>query len=247
MKSLNDFKKNPMVVAFLKSELYIKYRIVLVPTIVLILSLTIAILVTVPQVIKLFQTYQVINDLNSKNIFYEDKITKLKKTDINTYKKNLDTALVALPVEKDIPGILGQLLVAVSSSGLSLEGISFSGASADSGVVSEYSIKMELKGTEIGLHNFLERIKVTPRLMKLNAIDLSKNENSDDLFASVSFVTLYQPLPDSIGSVEQPLASITTEDMQVLSDIQAKINSFPKLNAGSAPGGSVGKLDPFAK
>lgn len=228
------------------SPFFLKHRHLIVPGIVLVLALLIVSLITVPQFLKLFETFRTIDELNAKKAFYQKKIAGLGSLDLALYRKDLETALIALPVDKDITGVTGELLVALSGSGMSLGGVTFAADSPGSEKVQEYTIKMEVTGSEDNLRNFLERVKLTPRIIKLESIEIGRGKGNL-ISASLGFITLYQQLPQHIGSVDEDLPQITTADLQILTDIDAKIKALPKVTTVEASTSATGKLDPFSK
>lgn len=243
MTGLNSLKKTLKDSQLLKNEFVERYKIFFVPVVVLALAVLISALVTIPQFLKLFDTFKSINELNEKKVFYQQKELELESIDQDRFRKDLDTALVALPVEKDIPGVLGELLVALGGSGMNLEGITFSVAPAESEKTQEYAVTINASGEDSSLRNFLERIAIAPRMIKLISIEVSKNSGKN-ISASVTFVTFYQLLPKSIGSVDDKLPRITQEETQILTDIGQKLKTFPKIESQSTET-TKGKLDPF--
>ena len=234
--SLNDSQ-------LVKNQYVNKYKIFFIPLATLSLGILITALVTIPQLLKLFETSKTIDELNLKKAFYQQKDKELKSIDQELFRQQLDTALIALPVEKDIPGVMGELLVSLGGSGMHLDGITFSASPLESEQTQEYAITLDVSGDEVGLRNFLERVTVTPRLIKLTTIEVTKNTGKS-ISASVTFATFYQLLPKSIGSVDDKLPQISQLDTQILADIRYKIATFPKVTT-TASGSAVGKLDPF--
>jgi Tfp pilus assembly protein PilO len=230
---------------FFNSPIFLKHSRLIVPGIVLVVALLIASLITIPQFLKLFETFRTIEELNTKKAFYQRKISELESLDIVGYRKDLETALIALPVDKDITGITGELLVALSGSGMSLGGITFGSDTPGSEKVQEYTLKMDVTGSSDNLRNFLERVKLSPRIIKLESIDVSRGKGNL-LAASLGFVTLYQQLPQHIGAVDENVPQIATTDLQVLADIEAKIKSLPQISPTEASTSAIGKLDPFS-
>lgn len=246
MEQLKLLKRKIGESSFFSSPFYLKYNRFIVPAMVLIIALLISALVTVPQVFKLFETFKTIDGLNQKKSFYQKKTEELEGLNLPDTRQELETALVALPVDKDITGVTGELLVALSGSGMSLDAISFSSTAPESEKVQEYSLRMDVSGNEESLKSFLDRVKVTPRLIKLSSIDISKGTRTS-LSASIGFVTLYQQLPQNVGSVDEDVPKITAADRQILSDIQAKIISLPRITQTEASGSATGKLNPFSQ
>lgn len=245
MISLAQLKERITSHPFFTSPFYLQHRHFIMPGIVLVVALLVSGLVTVPQVFRIFENIRTINELNQKKTFFKVKNATLAGIDLELYRKNLDTALLALPVDKDIPGVTGELLVALSSSGMTLDAISFAGSEADENIVQEYSLKFDVKGQESNLENFLERVKLTPRIIKMTTIDVSKSK-SNIVTASINFVTLYQELPENIGSIDDQVPEITADDNKLLAEIREKVESIPQVSvqAGATP--VSGKLNPFA-
>lgn len=243
MNGLTELKKGLKDSPLIKNGLVEKYKIVLVPLMVLVLATVIIILVTIPQFLKLFETFKTIDELNQKKAFYQQKEKELEAINEGKFREDLDTALIALPVEKDIPGVMGELLVALGGSGMDLDGITFSTSPVESEQTQEYAITIDASGEESTLRNFLERVTVAPRLVKLNSIEVSRG-TGQTVSTSITFVTFYQLLPKTIGSVDDKLPKVTQADTQVLADIAAKIRSFPKANNQGSQS-TIGKLDPF--
>lgn len=243
---LLELKKKIGALSFFSSPFYLKNRQFLVPGIVLVIAIFVSALITIPQFLKLFETFRKIDELKQRQAFFQNKIATLEGIDQELYRKNLDTALMALPVDKDIPGVTGSLLVALSGSGMSLDGIAFSSPQGESEKIEEYVLKLEVSGKETDLKNFLDRVKVIPRIIKLSSLDIGIGR-SGMLSASVGFVTLYQPLPKDIGSVDQVVSELTQLDKQSLADIEAKVKILPNetpVSGGATP--VSGKLDPFS-
>lgn len=245
MSVFSNLKEKIASSGFFNSPFYLQYHQYMVPGIVLVTGLLITSLVTIPQLFKSFETFKKIDELKAKKAFYQTKVATLEGIDLELYKRNLDTALIALPAEKNIPGVAGELLTALGSSGLSLEGITFASTPIEAGKISELSFKIEVSGSKENLTNFLDRIKLTPRIIKLTSIDISKA--GAKVNTSIGFATLYQLLPENIGSIDEVVPQITSQEIQVLTDIEAKTRSIPQITpSATGPTAVSGKLDPFS-
>lgn len=231
----------------LSNPYYIKYNRYIVPAAVAVIALLIAVLVTIPQLLRLFETFETINKLTEQRDFYREKAASLQNMNLAEYQGDLDVALIALPVDKDIPGVTGEVLSALSGSGTSLDGITFSNTAAESEKVEEFGMRVDVSGTQDTIKNFLDRIKVTPRIIKLSSIETGTGRDGQ-ISASIGLVTLYQQLPGNIGAVDEPLSQVSKEDAQILADIKVRARSLPTVNSsGSTSGaGPLGKLNPFA-
>ncbi len=245
MKIIENFKKKFESSDLSKDPNFLKYKPFIIPVIVLILALVIAILVTIPQFISLFNTYKTIDELQTKKDLYNQKATALEGINIPEYREDLNTALVALPVDKDIPGVLGEILVALGGSGMTLDSITFSGGQAEENKASEFIINIKASGSEASLKNFLQRVTLTPRLIKLTGIELTGGLVGE-VTASFNFATFYQTLPDGRASADDRVPVVSAGDTQILTDIEAKLKQFPKAEpTNQSSGSATGKLDPF--
>lgn len=244
MNALKILKVQLLALPIFTSPNFAKYRMFFVPLLVVVIASLITLLVTVPQIIKLLKTSQDLKNLEEKKQFYIQKVSELENLNVDDYRKNLDTSLIALPVDKDIPGVMGELLISLSGSGMSLLGISFSNSPPESDKLQEYSILLNVTGSEDNLRNFLERVSVAPRLIKLSSIEISKG-SAESFTIALSFATFYQNLPGDIGAVDDELPKITASDTQFLTDIQAKVKTFQTV-ANQAATPVAGKSNPFS-
>lgn len=244
MNALKTLKTQIIALPIFSAPQYARYRMFFVPLFVVIIASLITLLVTAPQIVKLLKTSQDLKDLEEKKQFYIQKASELENLNVEDYRNNLDTSLIALPVDKDIPGVMGELLVSLSGSGMSLLGISFSNSPPESDKLQEYSILLNVTGSEDNLRNFLERVTVAPRLIKLSSIEVSKGAGENFTIA-LSFATFYQILPGDIGSIDDELPKISASDTQFLADIQAKVKTFQTVaNQAAVP--VAGKSNPFS-
>lgn len=245
MSILNKIKVKIEAMPFFNSPFFLQHRQFVVPGLVLAVAILISGLVTIPQFVRLFDTFKTIQELTEKRNFFEEKITALENIDEDLYRKNLETALVALPVDKDIPGVTGELLTVLNGSGMSLQGINFAANNAEGSEVSEYTLKMDIVGGEDNFKTFLERVKTIPRIVKMTALEISSGRSSA-LSISVSLVAIYQKLPENIGAVDEELPQLTNADSVTLTEIKNKIDALPQVSPVIGDTTS-GKPNPFVR
>lgn len=228
----------------LANPFYQKYDSFMVLGVVGIIGAVIVILVTIPQLFRLFETFKNIAELEQKKAFLVEKVGILEGVNQDEYQNQLDATLVALPTDKDITGMVGQVLTVLSSSGMSLNGLAVSASPNESDKVQQVILRVDLSGSQEGLAGFLENLRSTPRLIKLTKVEIGSSRNNQ-LAISVELMGLYQSLPEEINAIDQPVPQLEQDEKDVLADIEAKIRDFPQ-EAVSGPVPVEGKLNPFA-
>lgn len=226
-----------------KNPIYQKYEYAFLPTFSAIVFLGLVTLVIAPNVTKLIETNRNIEDLIIRKQSLETKLRGLEQSDPETVKKNIETTLMALPEDKDIPGAINQLLYLVNTNNLILTGVSFTPASGVEDGTSTYQVKMDVTGDLINLRNFVNRIKENVRLLKPDSLEIT-GARFTEIQSTIAVKVYFQPLQNSIGDVEKPLPVITQKDLEAL----AKIKDSATINSqisGVADDTQKGKADPF--
>lgn len=237
MKSIISQLKN-----LLKNEAFLKYQPIIVPSFSVILCLILFFTFTLPQIFKIQSNQKQIGELQNKNDFYSEKLLALGKIEPQSYKENLSAALIALPDDRDIPGIIGLITQSVNASGLALEGITFAAPSAPTPNINNYQIRIQVSGGIEELKSFTEKIKQLPRVMKLSYVEISTSFGGN-VESSLELTTYFQPLPSKIGSIDDPLSQLSESDIQSLQRL--KNYQTPLTQSTAEPSGPLGKPDPF--
>lgn len=243
----------------LKNEQFIKYQPILLPSASGLICLLLLFLVAIPQFLKLQSNQKGIKEIESKITFYKQKTETLSRIEAETYKSNISAALVALPDDRDIPGIIGNIQSAVGSSGLTLDGLSFANSTATNSL-NNYLVRTQVSGDINSIKRFISIMQESARVVKLGQLDFAGGVGSK-LQANIDFITYFQPLPNIITSVDQEVPSLTEKDIALLDKIKgyapapATIDT-PAVNtptSGTTPGTALpestvdgpGKADPF--
>ncbi len=231
---LKGLKNNPV---------YDRYEFLILPVFSTVVCLALLILIVIPNIITLLETNKQIQDLNSKNQALTTKLKSLEQADPETIKKNIETTLIALPEDKDIPGAINQLLFLVNTNNLKLSGISFSVGSGTEALSNNYQIKMDVSGGLTNLQNFVNKLKESTRTLKPDSIEIN-GVKFTDVQSTIAVKIYFQPLQKSIGDVEKPLPVITQKDLEPLE----KIKNSEVMNSqisGGIINAQKGKTDPF--
>lgn len=234
MDKLKQLQQNPV---------FAKYQFIIFPAFSIAISLFLLIFIIFGQISNSLKQQTEIADLQKKVESLTQKNSELEKIDDSSYQEYLDTALVALPEEKDIAGAIGQVLFILQSNSLNLDNLTFSNVSPE-GNLQTFQIRLEIQGAPEDIENLIGNLKNIPRIVQLSDIEISSSRNSKRSQSSVTLKTYFQQHPTKIGSIEEPLVKPSSQDLQLLSSIREKIGQTPLSNSQDATG-PKGKQDPF--
>lgn len=223
---------------------YQKYQVFIWPFFAVVISVSLVFLVGIPQVKKILEDEKVLAQTNQNYKKLQVKLDILQNIDSAFYQSKINTVLTALPIEKDIPGAVGQVLFLISSTNLRLDGITLSHIS-DSSLVEDksYQIRLELTGSVDNLRNFTQKVRESPRVMKITSLEVAESRGTNQLQATIVLDAYYEPLPTTLGGVDQDLSPLSREEEEIIQKIEAFTRNTP-ISTGS---GSliIGKSDPF--
>lgn len=241
MKKFSTLKLNFKVVS--ANPTYQSYSYILIPVISLVLCVLIAILITIPQVIRIFETTKQIDDLKSQQTFFKNKIASLQKVDIPSYRRNLDTALIAMPTDRDIPSAIADVLNLLSTSGLQMLGITFTHGVETIGGIESMQMRLDVLGDYRQLKNFIEISNTSTRILKIDSIEIASSTSTNRVQATLSLLAFFQPIPPNVNlPLTQSVSLFSEEDRRILSQIRLPSSLGPSEASGSA---DVGKANPF--
>jgi|SRR3989344_4766074 len=227
----------------LENPIIVKYKIIILPIISIAISLFLLIFIVFEQVSSSIKRQEEITDTKTKVSDLTQKNNDLEKIDDTSFKDYLTTSLIAIPEEKDIAGAIGQLLFILRSHNLNLDNIGFSNASPENGLES-FQISLEIQGDMSDMKALINDFKSTPRIIKLNSIELTSTRNSQTAHADIMLTAYFSKLPVNIGSVDEVLKQPTAEELKLIATIKENIQKIPLSNTQDATG-SKGKADPF--
>lgn len=196
-----------------------------------------------------------------KDIFSQQKTVSLEKEELaritqklaaleglNEYELSAKTEriLAALPTEKDPARLMMTIRYLADSAGVSLTAISVNPGeiSADSsrpkgekeGSVPFLVFQVEVSGPEEAAREFLDKIQSTAPLMRIEEVVISSTGMVT--LAKLELKAFYLPLPQTLGSVEEPLSKISPEEDKVyeslakLEIVSAEVSSFTPVATG---------------
>ncbi len=228
----------------IKSPVIQKYQPFVLPVLSVVFCLLLLILVTIPQLLKLLETFKTLDGINRTQSVLNTKLSALKTINQEEYNTDLDTALIALPPEKDVPGAVDQILIMLAGSGLHLDGISFDNSSDRTVPIENYAVRMTVSGDINQLKTLFDKTKDSPRIIKINSIETGTGP-TNALGATISLLVFYRPLPASVNTDSPTVPLITDSDIKLLERIKLNASTIPTLSQLDVSSIPTGKADPF--
>lgn len=227
------------------NPLYQRYQIFLLPLFSAVICFGLFGLIVYPQINIFLENRKKIEEINIKQQLLESKLGTLEKVNPDIFKKNIEVALLALPAEKDVTGVISQLLYLLNINRLTLNEMSFLGVAAQDKQDS-IQIKIDISGGKDSFKSFITGLASLPRIIKVSSLEVSSSKEGEVIQSSLTLQAFYQVLPNSIGNVNAPLPVISPKETEVLSKIQSSSQVLPQAPVASSSGSVVkGKTDPF--
>lgn len=225
-------------------KFYSTYKLYIFPLMVILSSLFLIVFAIIPQTLKLLDNKKAIEELTNKSNFLETKASALENFDENDLSQKIKVAMGAFPEEKDFGNILGVLQQLAGQSGFTINSISFSNSGGKVGNASSYGVILEVEGIKDLFQVLLSNLENSPRLVRVEAIDIDSNSASQNLAVSLRIDVLYAQLPADFGSTDTPLPEISQKEEEVLATLASSIGSIvmPGDSGSQTP---RGKANPF--
>lgn len=223
-------------------KFYSTYKLYIFPVAVLVSCLILIVFVIYPQLVSLISNNKISAELQKKMDFLEVKAQTLVEYDEVDLSSKLDYALSYFPADKDFVNALGLLQSITSQSSFAI--LSFAlGTQTEVKGAQGYSIKLEVKGAKALLPNLLSGIESSNRVMRVATLEVkSLPDGSTDAFLGID--VLYSSAPQTFGSADSSLPTLTEEDEQLLAKL-AREGVIQRQPAVTTPTVPLGKSDPF--
>lgn len=222
------------------NQYYLKYKIIIWPTMAAIIGLVLLTFVIIPQIQNSFLTLRTLSDSEARFQNLNKKASLLEQINTPDYRQNINTALIALPEEKDIPGALSQILFLLNTNKLKLVSVGLSPPPPAPSNLESVGLKLEVEGDILGIKNFLTKLKTSPRLMKVTGLEV--NGSRETIQATISLTAYYLGLVSQLGDIEKPIEKVTQAETEVLAAIKNNLRSAPSSQISPT---QTGKPDPF--
>ncbi len=197
------------------TKFYQTYKLYIFPAVVALSSLFLIVFAIYPQTIKLITNQAAATDLTNKSKFLAGKVLALESIDEQDLARKLDYAVASYPTDKDFGTVVGLLQKIAAQSGFTI--ISFSLGNPDaSGKNSGYEIKLETTGAKALVASLLNNLENSPRLMRVNNINVSSKNESSSVSVSLVIEVLYSSAPQNFGSADSPLPELSQKDEELI-------------------------------
>ena len=231
-KLLAQIKANP---------LFIKYELYLAPVGAGVALLLLGLLVVFPNIFQYFENQKKIDDTTDKITFFQQKAKTLQAINQGDFKEALRQSLIVLPPDKEAPAAIAQLYYILGQTGINAENISFSEGSNPEG--RSFRISMEISGSLSSLTNFIIKLKESPRIIRIESLEVGTQGNTGEIFSSIILNAYYEPLPASAVAIDKPVSMPSQKEIDLLSKLQT--TSFPIFAEDTDYSGVKGRDNPF--
>lgn len=219
--------------------IYHKYRLIIFPTVIVLSCFILIVFVMVPQIASFLKNSKTEADFKTKSEFLDTKVEALESLDEKDLQKKLKDVVASFPQEKDFVILISLLQKITSENGFNMTSLSFggSGSSKDSG----YGILIEVVGPKNIFARLLNSIEVSPRLMRIDRIEVSSGKSGDVISANLAISALFAPIPGNLGSIDSPLPEISTGEEELM----AKLARDQEIPLTTVEFSAIGKSNPF--
>lgn len=229
-------------------KLYIKYKFFIWPLFSGLASLIILSFVIIPQFITFLNTQGKISDLSTRSDSLDVKAESLEHFDEENIKNNLKTVLTVLPTEQDVPKSMSILEALVQKSDLKLVNTTYI-ATRKVGDKPKFQLNISVAGPISSIRNFLISLQDSPQVFQVESIAVQfRKSGMSNVEAEIPISVFYEPVPKTIGSLDQPLKELSQDEENLLGRLSRLVPqtsnaiSNPEASSSSIP---IGKSDPF--
>lgn len=225
------------------TRFYLIHRSRIFPVIVALSSLFLIVFVIYPQTTKLIDNQKAIGDLINKSKFLETKVVALEGYDGEDLSRKLGFVLTTLPADKDFGNILGLLQQLTARFGFSIDSITFSNRANKLENLGGLQVKLDIRGTKAMFPTLLNNLENSPRLVRINSIDIPSQQSSQAFQVSLEVEALYSQLPQNFGGVDSPLPQLSQKDEELIARLEKSGETIS--SSSSAQLSPKGKSNPF--
>jgi len=228
---------------------YAKYKLLIYPVCVTLVSILVIVFVIYPQIRGYFTGVEDKKRINERLIKLETKAKELEVIPGDLLNSQVQSSKVALPPEKDYTSIIGLLQRLSAEVGVALVSVTLDTVKGrDTGGVTSFSVKVDVNLPRESFDVFLSKIESSPITMRVASISVDSAQTSDSLLASIIIDVFYAPSPKTFGSIDSPIEKLTAEEEVLVEKLTSNSVSVPVTSSiEESPGSNIprGKSNPF--
>lgn len=223
-----------------ENSFFVRYKYFLLPVLALSIGLILLTFVIIPQFFSSLSTEKKLLEVKTQNEKLIQKLQILTQVDEESYRQNINIVLTAIPPDQDVPSAIGQILYLINVSTLRLSSV---GVSVGTNAKESYQLRLEVEGDISALREFSDKLKTSPRIMKITGLEFNKIRGGD-VQATIEILTYFKPISSTIGSIDQSINPITDQEAEIIKQINSYSKTVPVITSATISG-PKGKTDPF--
>ncbi|MCL5783881.1 MAG: hypothetical protein M1142_00800 [Patescibacteria group bacterium] len=228
-------------------EFYFRYKFIILPVVVGFCSITVIILVVIPQFMSYFKVQKEIGDLRTRTGVLESKAKDLESVDPADTQQKLQIALTVLPTDQDVLTTVDVLHNLIIKEGLSVQNTDYSLSRQTSGR-GNFRIGVTVSGPLASVRNLLIDLQNSSQVFQVESINTTFRPGGI-VDVELPLSVYYENTPSQLGNIDQPVPKLTDKDKQLLQDLAAAVDRANQMALSLVPATSsavpLGKIDPF--
>lgn len=225
-------------------EFYGRYKLLIRPAVLAILSLIILTALIIPQLLAFFSGQGKLRQNQSRLGLLEAKSNDLQSIDEEDFQQKLRVAFMVLPKEKDIPESMANVTNILSISGVVLSDARVVD-SPGRGSANSFQLVLTIIGNMQSIRKVLVDLTESPRIVRVEGIDARAAKQGTEIQADITTTVFYEPAPAVSLVVDQPLPTLTSDDQKIITQLAASLGPLVRVGSEAAPSIPLGKVDPF--
>lgn len=227
------------------ADFYSKYKVIIYPFVVGVASLSLIILVILPQIRGYFNSKEDEKLMQNRLKSLEIKAEELEAIPEESLRRRVLSATVALPSEKDYTSIIGLLQRLTAEAGVNLESVTLdSGGVKETTGASSFGVKIDVSAGSSSFDEFLKKIESSPAVLKIGSLTTDASVENV-ISGSLVIDVFYSPAPKALGSVDSPLPKLTEEEEVLAQELVSSIAIAPAVSTTTSE--QPAKLPPRGK
>lgn len=218
------------------------------PIVALLFVLVLAPVQLIPGIKTILTLQNDLHNISERKIILENKEKFLSSQNQEKLKTSVEKINRLIPTTKDIPSIFAGVGVLAQKNSVNLDSIQINAGEitvpfGTTNTAVEFNLV--IRGTEGQINSFLKDIPSASRFFRIKSLATRQSGYSSDaneLTGSLVMYAYFQPLPETIGKIDEPISPLTSQEEIITSAINEE-----NVPAESLPSLPSGKANPFSR